>query len=331
MSQEETRNRPLHIAVLSGGDSSEREVSLDSGRCVADALQERGHRVELFDPSLESLENLSRSTEIILPMLHGTGAEDGTLQMQLDQLDIPWLGSSAESSRLTFDKIATRAALRAAGLPIAPGVALDEAMSDDEMLSASHLIGFPQVIKPAAQGSSVGVSIVRTDSDVITAIHEARRWGSRFLIEQYIEGREVTVPVIVGCVFPAVEILPSVEWYDYFAKYKDDKTVYNVVPPNLPLDLSEVVRTACRVCGVTAISRTDLRIDGTGRCCILEINTIPGMTSHSLVPMSARSLGISTGELCEQLLLKRLGRIRHTRWEGQQETINSLPAAFRSR
>ena len=323
MPQEETRTPPLRIAVLSGGDSSEREVSLESGRCVADALQRRGHCVELFDPAIESLENLSRSTEIILPMLHGTGAEDGTLQMRLDQLGIPWLGSSAESSRLTFDKIATRAVLSAAGLPIAPGVALDEAMSDDEMLAASHQIGFPQVVNPAAQGSSVGVTIVRTDSDVIAAIREARRWGSQSLIEQYIAGREVTVPVIDDCVFPAVEILPSVEWYDYFAKYKDDKTVYRVVPPNLPVELSEIVRTACRVCGVTAISRTDLRIDGAGRCWILEINTIPGMTTHSLVPMSARSLGISTGELCEQLLLKRLSRIRRTRWEGQQETINS--------
>ena len=323
MPQEETRTAPLRIAVLSGGDSSEREVSLESGRCVADALQGRGHFVELFDPAIESLENLSRSTEIILPMLHGTGAEDGTLQMRLDQLGIPWLGSSAESSRLTFDKIATRAVLSAAGLPIAPGVALDEAMSDDEMLAASHQIGFPQVVKPAAQGSSVGVSIVRTDSDVIAAIREARCWGSRCLIEQYIAGREVTVPVIDDCVFPAVEILPSVEWYDYFAKYKDDKTVYRVVPPRLPVELSEIVRTACRVCGVTAISRTDLRIDGAGGCWILEINTIPGMTTHSLVPMSARSLGISTGELCEQLLLKRLSRIRRTRWEGQQETINS--------
>ena len=275
MSQEETQHRPLHIAVLSGGDSSEREVSLDSGRCVADALQQRGHTVELLDPAQAPLENLSASTDIILPMLHGTGAEDGTLQMRLDQLGIPWLGSSVESSRLTFDKIATRTALTAAGLPIAPGVALHEAMSNDEILSASHLIGFPQVIKPAAQGSSVGVSLVRTDSDVIAAIREARRWGSRFLIEQYIAGREVTVPVIDDCVFPAVEVLPSAEWYDYFAKYKDDSTGYKVAPPDLPAELSEIVRTACRVCGVTAISRTDLRIDRTGRCCILEINTIP--------------------------------------------------------
>ena len=325
MSQDETRYRHLHIAVLSGGDSSEREVSLDSGRCVADALQQRGHTVDLFDPALAALEDLSGSTEIILPMLHGTGAEDGTLQLRLDQLGIPWLGSSAESSRLTFDKIATRAALRAAGLPIAPGVAMRDAMSDDEIFSVSRFVGFPQVIKPAAQGSSVGVSIVRTGSEVIAAVREVRRWGNRFLIEQYIPGREVTVPVIDDCVFPAVEILPSAEWYDYFAKYKDDSTRYRVAPPDLPADLSEIVRAACRVCGVTAISRTDLRIDGTGRCCILEINTIPGMTSHSLVPMSAGSLGISSGELCEQLLMKRLGRIRFTDWEGPQETIS--PAA----
>lgn len=118
-------------------------------------------------------------------------------------------------------------------------------------------------------------------------------------------------------VFPAVEIQPSGSWFDYNAKYVDDRTQYIVNPQNLPHDLNQVVLQACRACGVTAISRTDLRIDREGRCWILEINTIPGMTSHSLVPMSALSLGISSGELCEQLLLKHLGRISSTSWERQ--------------
>ncbi len=324
MSQEETPVRPMHVTVLAGGDSSERDVSLDSGRAVAEALRQRSHVVELFDPAVAPLEGLPKSTEIILPMLHGTGAEDGTLQARLNRMAVPWLGSSAESSKLTFDKIATKELLSSAGHPLAPGVALHAAMKDNVILSASRRIGYPQVIKPAEQGSSVGISIVRAAAEVSAAVREARRWGIRFLIEQYIVGREVTVPVIDDCVFPAVEILPSGEWYDYSAKYQDDSTGYRVAPPDLPAELSAIVRDACRVCGVSAISRTDLRIGSGNRCHILEINTIPGMTSHSLVPMSASSIGISMGVLCEQLLLKRLGRIRCATWERNE---NSLGAA----
>lgn len=323
MSQEETACTPLRIAVLLGGDSSEREVSLDSGHCVAEALARRGHRVEFVDPAAVALEQISSEIEIILPMLHGTGAEDGSLQLRLDRLGIPWLGSSAESSRLTFDKIAARAVLAAAGLPIAPGIALHAAMSADAIARASDQIGFPQVVKPAAQGSSIGVSIVHNTAELRAAQESALQWGSSFLIEQFIAGREVTVPVIDGCVFPAVEILPSREWYDYSAKYSDDATGYRVAPANLPRNLNQIVRSACEVCGVSAISRTDLRIDAEGRCSILEINTIPGMTSHSLVPMSAAALGITVGELCETLLLKKLGRIQTARWEDPNNSIRA--------
>jgi D-alanine-D-alanine ligase len=138
------------------------------------------------------------------------------------------------------------------------------------------------------------------------AIDEARRWGDSILIEQFIAGRELTVPVIEGEAFPPVEIIPSRPWYDYTAKYSDDGTRYVVGPVNLPNDMSSSVVEACRVCGVTGISRTDLRLNDNGDFWILEINTIPGMTSHSLVPMSAASIGLSIGELCEQLLLRRL-------------------------
>jgi D-alanine-D-alanine ligase len=303
----------LRIVVLAGGDSAEREVSLESGACVSEALRQRGHRVLQFDPAFLALHEIPPATDVIYPMLHGTGGEDGTLQRDLDRLGIPWLGSSAESSALTFDKVATRKVLVNAGLPVAPGFAFQHDGSRESSRLASCRIGYPVVVKPAAQGSSVGVTIVDSEREIDTAVNEASRWGRTVLIEKYIAGREVTVPVVDGEVFPVVEILPAARWYDYSAKYSDDRTRYDVAPTGLPGDLNQIVLAACEVCGVTGISRTDLRIDSDGRPCILEINTIPGMTSHSLVPMSARANGISVGELCERLLLQcvRISKSQH--------------------
>lgn len=298
--------RQLRITVLAGGDSAEREVSLESAACVANELQVRGHEVRLFDPARQALSEIPRETDIVFPMLHGTGGEDGTLQRILEQLSIPWFGSSAAASALTFDKAATRKILADAGLPVAPGIALPHTATKEQIHIASRRIGFPQVVKPAAQGSSVGISIVDAESEVDLAADEAARWSDTFLIEKFIAGREITVPVINGDVYPVIEILPAARWYNYFAKYTDELTRYQVAPDNLPTRLTDIVLAACETCGVTGISRTDLRIDSDGEPWILEINTIPGMTSHSLVPMSIRSHGQSVGELCERLLLRRL-------------------------
>ncbi|MBC7965664.1 MAG: D-alanine--D-alanine ligase [Fuerstia sp.] len=300
----------LRIVVLAGGTSAEREVSLESGACVAAALKQRGHLVLQCDPAILALHEIPRRTDVILPMLHGTGGEDGALQQNLERLGIPWLGSSAEASALTFDKVATRDVLANAGLPVAPGLALPVDASGESIKAASRAIGYPQVVKPAAQGSSVGITIVDAEQEIEAAVSEAARWGTVFLIEKYIAGREITVPVVNGEAFPAVEILPSVRWYDYSAKYTDETTRYDVAPKNLPANLNEIVLAACKSCGVTGISRTDLRVDSAGQPWILEINTIPGMTTHSLVPMSARARGISIGELCEQLLLRAIDRSR---------------------
>ncbi len=301
---------PLRIVVLAGGVSAEREVSLASGACVAAALKQRGHRVLRFDPAILALHEIPRSTDVILPMLHGTGGEDGTLQRELDRLGIPWPGSSAEASALTFDKVATREVLANAGLPVAPGLALPRNASSELIINVSRQIGYPQVVKPAAQGSSVGISIVDSEREIKAAASEAARWGEIFLIEKYIEGREVTVPVINGEVFPVVEILPSARWYDYSAKYTDETTRYDIAPKNLPANLNGIVLAGCKACGVTGISRTDLRVDSEGQAWILEINTIPGMTAHSLVPMSVSARGIGIGQLCEQLLIQAIGRSR---------------------
>lgn len=296
----------LQIIVLAGGISAEREVSLESGRNVVAALQARGHHVALLDPEHRSLSDLRLKADAIVPMLHGTGGEDGTLQRQLEASGIPWIGSSSAASALTFNKQATRERLRQHGLPIAEGVVVRQSLPWSEIRQAATNIGFPVVVKPTEQGSSVGISLVPSADRLQSAIEAALVWGPECLVEKYVPGREITVPIVDGTVFPAVEILTAGPWYDYVAKYQDEATQYRVAPENLPSGLTEAVQRACRACGVSGISRTDLRLMQDGRFCFLEINTIPGMTSHSLVPMSAAFLGIDTGELMETLIRRRL-------------------------
>jgi len=301
---------PLQIIVLAGGASAEREVSLDSGRTVAAALTALGHRVELLDPAECPLADFPVHGDVIVPMLHGTGGEDGTLQRQLESTGLPWLGSSPAASALTFNKAATRHLLLQAGLPVAAGCVLRKHQPLTAARQAAERLGYPVVVKPTEQGSSVGISLVQHPEQLQQALQAALAWGTDCLLEEYVPGREITVPIVDDTVFPAVEILPAGPWYDYAAKYSDESTGYRIAPPDLPPELLTTVQRACRVCGVTAISRTDVRLRPDGSFCILEINTIPGMTSHSLVPMSAASLGIGVGELLESLIRKRLALSR---------------------
>ncbi|MFN8705145.1 MAG: D-alanine--D-alanine ligase [Planctomyces sp.] len=297
----------LRVLVLAGGHSAEREVSLRSGHRVTAALRDRGHQVIVSDPVEESPDSILRQKfDIVFPMLHGTGGEDGALQSHLERLGIPFCGSSAASSALTFDKARTRDVLQRNGLPIAAGLAFDRIADRRCLESAAETLGYPLVVKPAAQGSSVGISLVRSAESLQSAVREAYRWGRKIIFEKYIAGREITVPVISGIVFPTIEIRPRREWFDYEAKYSDESTQYIVNPPDLPAHLNEICLKACQVCGVSGICRVDLRLDHAGNLFILEINTIPGMTDHSLVPMSAEATGLSLGELCEQQLMEVL-------------------------
>ena len=314
MQQDAQNYRTLDVIVLAGGRSSERDVSLNSGRCVADSLHRRGHAVRVIDPAFVSLTSgLLRSCDIVLPMVHGTGGEDGELQQHLESLKIPFCGSSAAASALTFDKVATRSRLQQYDLPVAAGTAfgrIDVIADPNAVQDAADALGYPLVVKPAAQGSSIGVSVVRSRDDLDAAVQAAFQWGSVILLEQYIPGREVTVPIVDGAVFPAVEIIPAGGWYDYHAKYQDEQTQYRIQPAGLPAGVLDASLRACEVCGVTGISRVDLRVNPSGEFFILEINTIPGMTSHSLVPMSAAACGLDPGELWEGSLHRALSRLR---------------------
>jgi D-alanine-D-alanine ligase len=300
--------RLLRILLLAGGASAEREISLESGRAVADTLHRRGHLVRIQDPAeipLSAVQNI----DIILPLLHGAGGEDGTLQRQLERTGTAWIGSSAQASALTFSKSATRQMLSSAGLPIASGFTARAGADAQTVIRSAAPLGLPLVVKPSEQGSSIGITIVQALNDLPPALETAFCWGREAIVERWIPGREITIPVIDGQLFPAVEILPGRPWYDYDAKYHDDQTQYRTHPEGLPPALFSAVQRAVAVCGVSAISRTDLRLEPDGRFSILEINTIPGMTSHSLVPMSVAAAGRDLGELLEDLMWRRLENV----------------------
>lgn len=292
----------LRVAVLAGGTSPERDVSLDSGQCVTHALRERGHDVTLLDPAEQPLQSADfTECDVAFPLVHGTGGEDGDLQRQLERLWIPFTGSSAAASELTFNKIATRQQMCQSGIRVPVGFAVLDNTPWSQVLNIATRLGFPLVTKPAAQGSSVGVSIVAEADQLERAIRTAGQYGSEILLEEYIAGREVTVTVVNGRAFPIIEIVPARPWYDYAAKYQDEDTQYLISPVDLPVELSAVAVSACQLCGVEGISRVDFRVNAAGEFFLLEINTIPGMTSHSLVPMSAAAMGLTLGELCEQV------------------------------
>ncbi|MEZ6062317.1 MAG: D-alanine--D-alanine ligase [Planctomycetaceae bacterium] len=295
----------LRVLVLAGGCSPEREVSLDSGKCVADALRGEGCLVSEADPATTDISRLSfRDWDIAFPVVHGTGGEDGVLQQALLNASIPYVGSSPEASALTFDKPRTRERLAGTEVCVPPGFVVSDADRDSETQARIVEFGLPIVVKPACQGSSVGITIVRELSGVAAALRTAFQFGSKCLVERYISGREVTVPIVDGRIFPAIEIVVAEQWYDYRAKYADDRTQYRISPDDLPAQLDAITLTACNACGVEGIARADFRVDDCNIPWLLEINTVPGMTSHSLVPKSAAALGLTPGRLC-------LGSIRH--------------------
>jgi len=291
------------IAVLSGGDSPEREISLQSGRAVASALSRAGNSVIEVDPARDGMTALSESSvDVVFPMVHGTGGEDGTLQSALDEMGVCYVGSSPAASALTFDKIHCQRLLHSRGIPVPESVVLPGGALLPEHHQTLKLLGLPLVVKPARQGSSIGINIIEQFSLLRTAVHTAAGFGGDVLVEQFVPGREITIPVIDGIAFPAVEILPAQQWYDYRSKYMDQRTEYRVLQSSETASWSEIAVQACEITGVAGICRVDLRVTPDGDPRVLEINTIPGMTDHSLVPKSAAAVGLSLAQLCEQAI-----------------------------
>ncbi len=292
------------VAVLLGGTSSEREVSLDSGRNVFDALERLGIDAFAVD-GIPALVDAIRAGRVdrVFNILHGTrgGGEDGVLQGLLDALGVPYTGAGVLGSALSMDKIRSKQVWLSLGLPT-PAYRIVH--SGDDVADAARALGLPVIVKPAREGSSVGVTRVYAESDLDSAIALASRYDGELLMEQLVEGSELTVAILGDEALPSIRIVPAGEFYDYHAKYVADDTQY--VCPGLAGndedDIRDLSLAAFRAVGVTGWGRVDVMRDRQGRNWLLEVNTAPGMTSHSLVPKAARETGLSFDDLCWRIL-----------------------------
>lgn len=311
---------PSPIGVLCGGPSTEREISLRSGQAVWRALQARGYDARLLD--LEEADPLSgtpvgRCTAVLRASgirtafiaLHGVFGEDGTVQALLESLGILYTGSGVEASRTAIHKQAARLRLTAAGVPVAEG-ALVPAGSPLSWLAA-HGLRLPVVVKPARQGSSIGLTIVDAAARWPEALTTAGRFDHEVLCEEYLEGPEVTVGLLEETALPVVQIVPSRRFYDYVAKYTPGQTQY-LVPAPLEAGVIRQVQAAAlrahQALGCGGFSRADLIVPPGRGPVVLEVNTIPGLTATSLLPKAAAAAGMSFPDLCERLLATALRR-----------------------
>ncbi|MEZ6064293.1 MAG: D-alanine--D-alanine ligase [Planctomycetaceae bacterium] len=326
------RPAPLNIVVLLGGPSAEREVSLASGNAVADALEQLGHNVTRCDPLpadaaasdamaaklAAARQHLAALTldgvDIVFNALHGTFGEDGQAQELLDQRGVPYTGSAAAASRVAFSKWETRLALAAAGVPIAAGHRITADTTTDEARDLADALGYPAVVKPDAQGSSIGVTIVQAPEQLPEAIARSQSLGEATLLEQFIPGREWTVPVWDREPLPGIEVVPAASFYDYAAKYETGETTYRVDSIDdfdLLTTLQALAVRAVEAIGGQGLCRVDFRVNAADEPFVLEVNTSPGMTGHSLVPKSAACMGLDLGQLCEQECRLALQRFQH--------------------
>lgn len=291
------------VAVLMGGSSAEREVSLMSGDAVTTALQARGVEVTAVDVGRDLPRVLAAGQfDRAWIALHGRGGEDGTVQGLLDFLGLPYTGSGVLGSAISMDKLRSKQLFAGAGLPTAPWQVL---RSPADLEAAVELLGLPLMIKPAAEGSSIGMSKVEQAGAMAAAWERAAACGCEVFAERWLSGAEYTVAILKGRALPLVRIEAQGTFYDYQAKYFSDETRYHC-PAGLPADreheLAALALAAFEVAGAAGWGRIDLMLDAAGSPLILEANTVPGMTSHSLVPMAAAQAGIDFAELCWQVL-----------------------------
>jgi D-alanine-D-alanine ligase len=285
------------VAVLMGGRSAEREISLKSGAMVLAALRRSGVDAHAFDPRDARLEELKTgSFDRVFVALHGRFGEDGTVQGALEYLGVPYTGSGVMASALAMDKWRTKLLWQAAGLPTPPYELLT---AQTDYAEAARRVGVPLMVKPAREGSSIGMS------KVTPAYELARRYDDVVIAERFIEGTELTAGILDGEALPLIRLETPRVFYDYEAKYFADDTRY-ICPSGLPEAVEKAMQAqalaAFRLLGCSGWGRVDLMLDRHGGGWLLEVNTIPGMTDHSLVPMAARARGISFEDLVVRIL-----------------------------
>jgi D-alanine-D-alanine ligase len=306
------------VAVIAGGLSFEREVSLRSGRRVADALRERGYRVGELDADPRLVETLaSGEFDVAFLALHGRFGEDGTVASILELLGLPYTGSSFDASRLAFDKLAAKSALRRAGLSVPPAIPLTEGALRELGVGAlldraMEELGLPLVVKPNRGGSALGIRLIERPDQLPAALMAAFGYDDTVLLEQRVLGTELALSVVDGlATLPAVEIRPKEGWYDFSARYTHGAAEYRVpanLDPATATHCLESAHAAHLALGCRDISRVDAVLTPEGSCQILEVNTGPGLTSTSLVPMAADAAGLTFSDLTTHLTDRAIAR-----------------------
>lgn len=300
--------RKLRITVLAGGPSAERDVSLKSGQAVANALESAGHSVQLADINPDSLDALDIPSDMVFIALHGAFGEDGQVQRLLEKRGITYCGCDARASALAMDKAAAKCRFVEASVPT-PRFEVITPQRVDKILTGWQV---PVVLKPTDQGSSVGCHIIHDAGQLEPTLRTLMSQHDRCLIEQYIKGLELTVGILGETALPPIQIRTKREFYDYQAKYIDNDTEY-LFDIDLPAELLEEIRTlsvkAHQALDGREFSRVDWMVDEkTLRPYVLEINTIPGFTDHSLLPKAAQRIGLSFADLCQRIVEMAMAR-----------------------
>jgi len=298
------------IGVLMGGVSSERDISLKSGKAVFEALTDEGLDVVALDISEREKSKViamirDANIDLAFNVLHGEFGEDGEIQSLLDAIDMTYTGSGVEASRLSMNKILTQDLLKANGLSVPRHVVLSKKSPIDLKQLTVQLGGFPMVVKPDSEGSSIGVTLVHYPEKIESALEEAWRYSEYILIEEYIKGRELTVGILGQKALPVVEICPKDQFYDFGSKYTSGATDF-IIPAGISQEVASQLQKAAletyNIIGCEGCSRIDFMLDQNQKHYILEINTIPGFTSTSLLPKAAQQAGINFNQLCLRLV-----------------------------
>lgn len=308
--------RSLNVTVLMGGPSDEREVSLLSGKTVADALERAGHHVRRADIGPADTTALDREQiDVVFIALHGDFGESGQVQQLCDERGLAYIGSDPQASQLAMDKSATKRTFERAGLTTPAWCVVETHHRPGEATELVEAIPLPVVLKPVSGGSSLDITIARDSATVRRALAGLLARHGRAMVEHYVSGRELTVGIVGDTALPIIEIIPPGEFYDYRAKYTDCGTRYvfdHGLDESLSADLARAALKAHRAIGCRDLSRVDLILDDAGDAQMLEINTIPGFTSHSLLPMAAERAGVGIEKLVDAIVAMAVQRHSRT-------------------
>ena len=316
------------VAVLMGGTSEERPVSLKSGQAVAAALRECGYDVVDIDLKAEDIEPVKEARpDVAFIALHGAFGEDGGVQAMLDDAGIAYCGSDAHASRAAMDKMAAKCFFITHDVPTPPFRLVTATQEWSAVAEAASDITLPMVVKPLRQGSSIGVTIIHTMDEAVAALRDAFKFGHQALLERYIRGREFTVGVLGDEALPVIELRPHQAFFNYEAKYSDKSTEY-ILEPDIDGDayghLQDLALAAHNALGCRHMSRVDMMIEEDGCPYVLEVNTIPGFTERSLLPQAAKARGIAFPDLCD--LLVQMAVVDRSAKAPAPPPINRLPS-----